>query len=35
MMSYLYIELDLSEIDLILQLKISHGLTDIVVINRF
>jgi hypothetical protein len=34
-MSYLCIELDFSEIDLMLQLKISHELTDIVVINRF
>jgi hypothetical protein len=34
-MSYLCIELDLSETDLMLQLKISHGLIDIVVIDRF
>jgi hypothetical protein len=34
-MSYLCIELNLFETDLMLQLKISHGLTDIVIIDRF
>jgi hypothetical protein len=34
-MSYLCIELNLSEIDLIFQLKINHELADIVVINKF
>jgi hypothetical protein len=34
-MSYLWIELNLFEIDLMLQLKISYGLVDIVVINIF
>jgi hypothetical protein len=34
-MSYLCIELNLSGTDLMLQLKISHGLMDIVVIERF
>jgi hypothetical protein len=29
------IELNLSETDLMLQLKISHELTDIIVINKF
>jgi hypothetical protein len=33
-MSYLCIELSLSRIDMLLQLKISHGLTDINVIDR-
>jgi hypothetical protein len=32
-MSYLCIELSLSRTDLLLQLKISHGLTDIDVID--
>jgi hypothetical protein len=34
-MSYLCTELNLSGIDLMLQLKISHGLVDIVVKYRF
>jgi hypothetical protein len=34
-MSYLYIELNLSRTYIMLQLKISHGLADIVVIDRF
>jgi hypothetical protein len=34
-MSYLCIELNLSRTDLMLQLKISHGFTDIFVINKF
>jgi hypothetical protein len=34
-MSYLCIELNLSGTDIVLQLKISHGLVDIIVINRF
>jgi hypothetical protein len=34
-MSYLCIELNLSETNMILQLKISHKLVDIVVIDRF
>jgi hypothetical protein len=33
-MSYLCIELNLSRTDLMLQLKINHGLADIVVIDR-
>jgi hypothetical protein len=33
--SYQYIELNMSGIYLMLQLKISHGLADIVVIDRF
>jgi hypothetical protein len=34
-MSYLYIELNLSKTYMILQLKISNGLTDTIVINMF
>ena len=34
-MSYLCIELNLSGTDLMLQLKISHELADIVVIDKF
>jgi hypothetical protein len=34
-MSYLCIELNMFRIDLMLQLKISHVLADIVVISRF
>jgi hypothetical protein len=34
-MSYLCIELNLSETDLMLQLKISYGLADIVVMDMF
>jgi hypothetical protein len=34
-MSYLCIELNLSKTYMMLQLKISHGLTDTIVINRF
>jgi hypothetical protein len=34
-MSYLCIKLNISGTDLMLQLKISHGLADIVVIDRF
>jgi hypothetical protein len=34
-MSYLCIELNLSGTNMVLQLKISHGLVDIIVINRF
>jgi hypothetical protein len=34
-MSYLYIELNLSTTDLMLHLKISYGLADIVVMDRF
>jgi hypothetical protein len=33
--NYLCIELNLFETDLMLQLKIRHGLADIVVIDRF
>jgi hypothetical protein len=34
-MSYLCIELNISGTYMMLQLKISHGLADIIVINRF
>jgi hypothetical protein len=34
-MSYLYNELNLSETNLMLQLKISHELVDIIVIDKF
>jgi hypothetical protein len=34
-MRYLCIELNMSETDLIIQLKISHRLANIVVIDRF
>jgi hypothetical protein len=34
-MSYICIELNLSRTDLMLQLKISRGLADIVVIDRY
>jgi hypothetical protein len=34
-MTYLCIKLNLSGTDLMLQLKISHGLADIVIIDRF
>jgi hypothetical protein len=34
-MSYLYIELNMSGTDLMLQLKISRGLANIVVIDKF
>jgi hypothetical protein len=34
-MSYLCIELNLSRTDIILQLKISYGLANIIVIERF
>jgi hypothetical protein len=34
-MSYLCIEFNLPGTNLMLQLKISHGLTDFVIINRF
>jgi hypothetical protein len=34
-MSYLCIKLNMSRTNLMLQLKISHGLVNIVVVNRF
>jgi hypothetical protein len=34
-MSYLYIDLNLFQTNMMLQLKISHGLADIIVIDKF
>jgi hypothetical protein len=34
-MSYICIELNLSRTNLMLQLNISHGLADVVVVDRF